>query len=70
MAGAVFIDSDDHDAPDDAPLVLRIQAACSALKPILRTPRGNHLIVACPSDRANMTSFEQLAESAELVFWS
>ncbi|WP_206365390.1 shikimate kinase [Siculibacillus lacustris] len=52
LADAVFIDGDDHDAPDDAPLAVRIAAALARIEAQIATTRACHLVVAYPLDAA------------------
>jgi hypothetical protein len=59
---AVFIDGDDHDAPDDAPLATRIQAALQRIVTQITEATGDYLIVAYPLDQ---THYEQLRAASE-----
>jgi N-acetylglutamate synthase-like GNAT family acetyltransferase len=45
---AVFLDGDDHDAPDGAPLPVRIAAALDRIEAHMATSRAAHLVVAHP----------------------
>jgi energy-coupling factor transporter ATP-binding protein EcfA2 len=54
---AVFIDGDDHDALDDAPLTLRIQTALRRIETKIADATGDYLIVAYPLDQ---THYDQL----------
>jgi hypothetical protein len=47
---ASFIDGDDHDAPDDAPLDVRIEAALRRIEAEIATKQGRYLVVAYPLD--------------------
>jgi hypothetical protein len=47
---AAFIDGDDHDAPDDAPLDVRIAAALRCIETEIATGQGRYLVVAYPLD--------------------
>jgi N-acetylglutamate synthase-like GNAT family acetyltransferase len=51
---AVFLDGDDHEAPDDAPLPVRIAAALARIEAHVATGRADHLVIAYPlSDATN-----------------
>ena len=50
---AAFIDGDDHDASDDAPLAVRIGAALRRIEVEIATGQGRHLVVAYPLDDAD-----------------
>ncbi|MCZ4344572.1 shikimate kinase [Devosia neptuniae] len=45
---AAFFDGDDHDAPDDAPLVARIEASMRRLEHLIATADGAVLVLATP----------------------
>ena len=51
LPGAVFIDGDDHDAPGDAPLATRIQAALQRIEAHIADAACPYLIVAYPLDQ-------------------
>ncbi|WP_262299861.1 shikimate kinase [Microvirga sesbaniae] len=57
LPDAIFIDGDDHDAPDDAPLTLRIQTALRRIETKVADATGYYLIVAYPLDQ---THYDQL----------
>lgn len=46
--GAVFIDGDDHDAPEDAPLALRIEAGLKRLSDEIARNPARWLVIAYP----------------------
>ncbi|WP_370675540.1 shikimate kinase [Pleomorphomonas sp. PLEO] len=46
--GAVFIDGDDHDAPEDAPLALRIEAGLQRLSDEIAGNTARWLVIAYP----------------------
>jgi N-acetylglutamate synthase-like GNAT family acetyltransferase len=48
LDGAVFLDGDDHDAPDGAPLPVRIAAALDRIEALMASSRAAHLVVAYP----------------------
>ncbi|WP_210335182.1 hypothetical protein [Microvirga sp.] len=50
---ASFIDGDDHEAPDDAPLNVRIEAALRRIEREIATRQGRYLVVAYPLDDAD-----------------
>ena len=50
---ASFIDGDDHDAPDGAPLAVRIEAALHLIETKIGMERGRYLVVAYPLDNAD-----------------
>jgi hypothetical protein len=62
LPDAVFIDGDDHDAPDDAPLTLRIQSALRRIETEIADATGDYLIVAYPLDQ---THYNQLRAAAD-----
>lgn len=60
---ASFIDGDDHDAPDDAPLGVRIEAALRRIEMEIATEQGRYLVVAYPLDGAD---YERLKAAADM----
>jgi len=62
LPGAVFIDGDDHDAPENAPLTVRIQAALRRIETQITEATGDYLVVAYPLDQAN---YDQLRAASE-----
>ncbi|WP_342359180.1 shikimate kinase [Terrarubrum flagellatum] len=63
LRSAVFIDGDDHDAPDDAPLAERIVAAWERIERLLATSEADHLVIAYPVEQE---SYARLRRSCEL----
>lgn len=59
---AAFIDGDDHDAPDDASLPARIQAALDRIEIQIGKATGAYLIVAYPLDQ---THYDRLRVATE-----
>ncbi|MBF9196987.1 shikimate kinase [Microvirga sp. BT290] len=59
---ASFIDGDDHDAPDDAPLDVRIEAALGRIETEIATGQGRYLVVAYPLDN---TDYERLKTASD-----
>jgi hypothetical protein len=62
LPGAVFIDGDDHDAPDDAPLCTRIQVALWRIETRIAEATGDYLIVAYPLDQVH---YDQVRVASE-----
>ncbi|MEE1655549.1 shikimate kinase [Microvirga sp. CF3062] len=62
LLDASFIDGDDHDAPDDAPLSVRIEAALRRIEMEIATRQGRHLVVAYPLDGAD---YERLKAASD-----
>ncbi|MBF9233745.1 shikimate kinase [Microvirga alba] len=62
LPDAVFIDGDDHDAPEDAPLLIRISAALQRIKAFITGTDATYLVVAYPLDQL---SYEQLRAAAD-----
>jgi hypothetical protein len=58
---ASLIDGDDHDAPDDAPLGVRIEAALSRIETEVAKARGRYLVVAYPLDEADYRRLKDAA---------
>jgi len=65
LPGAVFIDGDDHDAPDDAPLCTRIQVALRRIETRIAEATGDYLIVAYPLDQAHYDQIRVASERRE-----
>jgi len=59
---AVFIDGDDHDAPDDAPLSTRIRVALRRIETQIAEATGDYLIVAYPLDQAHYNQLHAASE--------
>ncbi|MEZ0168368.1 shikimate kinase [Microvirga sp. TS319] len=59
---AVFIDGDDHDAPDDAPLDTKIQAALRRIETQIAEATEDYLIVAYPLDQAHYNQVKGASE--------
>ncbi|MBZ6076739.1 shikimate kinase [Microvirga puerhi] len=53
LQDAVFIDGDDHDAPDDAPLATRIEAALRRIEAHIASLSARFLIAAYPLEDAD-----------------
>ncbi|MBQ0819092.1 hypothetical protein KBI52_02385, partial [Microvirga sp. HBU67558] len=62
LPNAVFIDGDDHDAPDDAPLGTRIQVALRRIETQIAEATGEYLIVAYPLDQAHYSQLQAASE--------
>jgi hypothetical protein len=50
---ASFTDGDDHDAPNDAPLSVRVETALRRIKMKIAAGQGRYLVVAYPLDNAD-----------------
>jgi hypothetical protein len=61
LPDAVFVDGDDHDAPDDAPLTARVQAALRRLEAHIAGARGCYLVAAYPYQ----ASYKRLEAASE-----
>ncbi len=61
LPDARFIDGDDHGAPDDAPLPIRIEAALRRIEAHIVNATGGYLIVAYPLE---WVSYERLKAAA------
>ena len=48
LPDALFVDGDDHDAPDDAPLALRIEASFVRIERVIAAASATNLVVAVP----------------------
>ncbi|WP_210161018.1 shikimate kinase [Microvirga lotononidis] len=59
---AFFIDGDDHDAPDDAPLGVRIEAALGRIETEIARAQGCYLVVAYPLDEADHRRLKEAAD--------
>jgi hypothetical protein len=59
---ASFIDGDDHEASDDAPLSVRIEAALRRIEAEIATGQGRCLVVAYPLDNAD---YERLKAASD-----
>jgi hypothetical protein len=58
LPGAVFIDGDEHDAPDDAPLDTKIQAALRRIETQIEEATADYLIVAYPLDHEHYNQLQ------------
>jgi Adenylate kinase and related kinases len=59
---ACFVDGDDHDAPDDAPLSVRIDAALRRIEARIAGAEGQFLVVAYP---LRQEDFERIRVACE-----
>jgi hypothetical protein len=62
LPDASFIDGDDHEAPDDAPLAARVVAALLRIEDHIATVECSHLVVAYPVDQSG---YERLRTACE-----
>ncbi len=62
LPNAIFIDGDDHNAPDDAPLGTRIQFAVQRIEAQIAKADGDFLIVAYPLDQAHYSQLQAATE--------
>ena len=53
LPNAAFIDGDDHDAPDDAPLSARIEVAFQRIETHIANADGDCLVVGYPLDQVH-----------------
>lgn len=70
IEGAIFIDGDDHDAPDDAPLHVRIEAALQRLCGEIVANSAIYLVIAYPlrdEDYARLLRAAKTGEARLLV---
>ncbi|PZW43162.1 hypothetical protein C8P66_11683 [Humitalea rosea] len=65
LPGARFVDGDDHDAPQDAPLALRIAAAMARIEREIAA--GGPLVVAYPLDQAGDDRLRRACTAAGLA---
>jgi hypothetical protein len=65
---ASFVDGDDHDAPDDAPLSVRIEAALRRIETEIATGKGRYLVVAYPLDGADHERLKVTSDKREARF--
>ena len=63
VEGASFIDGDDHDAPEDAPLVVRINASMAHIESHIIAAQGVALFVAVPLREEDYRRLRDKAES-------
>jgi ABC-type glutathione transport system ATPase component len=61
MPSVTFIDGDDHDAPDEAPLPARIEAALRRIEAHIVAAQDGFLVAAYPLEKAH---YEQLRAAA------
>ena len=59
---ASFIDGDDHNAPDEAPLSVRIEAALRRIETEIATGQGQYLVVAYPLDNADYERLKAVSD--------
>ena len=62
LSGASFVEGDDHDAPENAPLGVRIEAALRRIEMEIATGQGRYLVVAYPLDNAD---YERLKAASD-----
>jgi hypothetical protein len=62
LPNGIFIDGDDHNAPDDAPLGIRIQFAMQRIEAQITKAEGDYLIVAYPLDQAHYRRLQAATE--------
>ncbi|MCB8821799.1 shikimate kinase [Microvirga rosea] len=62
LPNAAFIDGDDHDAPDDAPLAIRVEAALARIENEIAKAWGSFLVVAYPLE---IQDYERLRNKAD-----
>ena len=63
VADASFVDGDDHDAPDDAPLAVRISASMAHIESHIIAAEGVALFVAVPLRDEDYRRLKDKAES-------
>jgi hypothetical protein len=68
LPDAVFIDGDDHDAPDQAPLPVRIEAALCRIEAEIANASEGCLIVAYPLDQVHFERLRAVADRGEARF--
>jgi hypothetical protein len=68
LPSAVFIDGNDHDAPDDASLGTRIEVALRRIETRIAKATGDYLIVAYPLDQAHYSRLQAASERREARF--
>ena len=69
LPGAVFIDGDDHDAPDDAPLAQRVATALRRIENRIASAETGFLVIAYPLQSADYARLRLACEkkNARLV---
>jgi hypothetical protein len=68
LSEASFVDGDDHDAPDDAPLSVRIEAALRRIETEIATGKGRYLVVAYPLNGADYERLKTASDKREARF--
>ncbi|MBB3017470.1 energy-coupling factor transporter ATP-binding protein EcfA2 [Microvirga lupini] len=62
LPDAAFVDGDDHEAADDAPLAVRIETALSRIEAEIVKAQGRYFVVAYPLEEADHPWLKRVAE--------